>query len=183
MSGGNSADSDKLVQFYCCYLLASTVPRYKTHGYVGSTPNPIKRLRQHNGDLTQGAKKTTALQFEWVWQHPERSRHFGKHRLAYLSCGASSRSTVKPLSGSPKKFRRVVAPILVKDKVRIVNEMVRRPPWARWPLSVYIIEPGLVQQWTELERGCQRYQGITMKSGTLEELAPMFTGRKNGRGE
>ncbi|KAF9168652.1 Slx4p interacting protein [Mortierella sp. AD010] len=202
MSGGNSADSDKLVQFYCCYLLASTVPRYKTHGYVGSTPNPIKRLRQHNGDLTQGAKKTSkkrpwkmvmlvhgfptkiaALQFEWVWQHPERSRHFGKHRLAYLSCGASSRSTVKPLSGSPKKFRRVVAPILVKDKVRIVNEMVRRPPWARWPLSVYIIEPGLVQQWTELERGCQRYQGITMKSGTLEELAPMFTGRKNGRGE
>ena len=56
---GVGLERDPLIPFYCCYLLASTVPRYKTHAYVGSTPDPIKRLRQHNGDLTQGAKKTS----------------------------------------------------------------------------------------------------------------------------
>ncbi|KAF9273931.1 Slx4p interacting protein [Mortierella alpina] len=56
---GAGLERDPLIPFYCCYLLASTVARYKTHAYVGSTPDPVKRLRQHNGDLTQGAKKTS----------------------------------------------------------------------------------------------------------------------------
>lgn len=68
-----------------CYLL--TCPNSK-RCYIGYTTDPQRRLRQHNGDIKGGAKKTSryenwdivctiggfenyrqALRFEWKWQH------------------------------------------------------------------------------------------------------------------
>lgn len=69
---------------WSCYMLASTDGR-KT--YVGATVNPDRRLRQHNGEITGGARAThgrqwrriflvdgfdderAALRFEWRWKY------------------------------------------------------------------------------------------------------------------
>jgi structure-specific endonuclease subunit SLX1 len=66
-----------------CYMLRST-DRSKT--YVGATVNPNRRLRQHNGEISGGARATkgrhwqrvflvggfteerAALRFEWRWK-------------------------------------------------------------------------------------------------------------------
>lgn len=73
---------------YFVYLLTSTT---KNRTYVGCTCDLVRRLRQHNGEISGGAKytkygrpwkmicyvagfpdKRTAYQFEWRMHHPPR---------------------------------------------------------------------------------------------------------------
>ncbi|KAI8318791.1 hypothetical protein GQ54DRAFT_266466, partial [Martensiomyces pterosporus] len=75
-----STPAETACSFYCCYLLRSL--------------KPVRRLRQHNGEIAGGAAATrsrrpwemllivhgfpshaSALQFEWAWQNPHMSRH------------------------------------------------------------------------------------------------------------
>lgn len=79
--------------FCGCYLLRSLDPRHPATTYIGFTVNPLRRIRQHNGEIKGGANKTKgrrpwtfaalvhgfpsqheALQFEWAWQHPAKSK-------------------------------------------------------------------------------------------------------------
>ena len=69
-----------------CYMLASCDDK-RAKTYVGATIDPDRRLRQHNGELSGGAKATAgrvwkrrflvggfedekaALRFEWRWKY------------------------------------------------------------------------------------------------------------------
>lgn len=44
--------------FYACYLLKSTSTKLNNKTYIGSTPDPPRRIRQHNGLILGGAFKT-----------------------------------------------------------------------------------------------------------------------------
>ncbi|ETM03396.1 hypothetical protein L917_00378 [Phytophthora nicotianae] len=89
--------------FFACYLLTPVQPPQRLRcSYIGFTVAPTRRIRQHNGELVNGAKRTRkfrpwemiavvhgfpskfrALQFEWVWQHPQVSK-ISKTHLEYL---------------------------------------------------------------------------------------------------
>lgn len=77
-----------------CYILRTSNPLYGNHTYNGSTNNLIRRLRQHNSELTGGAKAThnkgpwkyyailtgfdtrlEALSCEWKIKHPTGHRN------------------------------------------------------------------------------------------------------------
>lgn len=74
---------------YYCYIICSLNPKFQNSTYNGSTNNLVRRLRQHNGEISGGAKatkykrpwkfiaiwegfdsKNEALSCEWRIKHP-----------------------------------------------------------------------------------------------------------------
>ncbi|KAL3423105.1 GIY-YIG catalytic domain-containing protein [Phlyctema vagabunda] len=148
--------------FYCCYLLRSTVSKSSTL-YIGSTPNPVRRLRQHNGIAKGGAVRTSrkslrpwemtcivtgfpshiaALQFEWAWQNPHITQHIP----------ADSRLTVatqKKRSGHPKRPR-----LSMTSGLSNLHLLLRVPSFARWPLEVRFFSEDVHKAWSRWMRDC-----------------------------
>jgi structure-specific endonuclease subunit SLX1 len=143
--------------FYACYLLKSlTTPAT----YIGSTPNPPRRLRQHNGEISAGARKTrvgrpwdmvmvvhgfpsriAALQFEWAWQNPWKTRHL----KAPPTDGGSGRGRALFVDGRGLST--------LKARVRVVRTMLATHPYSNWPLHVKLFNTEAVRAWQEASRG------------------------------
>ncbi|KZT64115.1 hypothetical protein DAEQUDRAFT_733083 [Daedalea quercina L-15889] len=141
-------------RFYACYLLKSIRTPRATATYIGSTPSPPRRIRQHNGEITQGAWKTkhnrpwvmqmivhgfpsrlTALQFEWAWQHPHLSRHLrSENGKAVFHMNSKSR--------------------YLSRNVSIARSMICSHPYNTWPLRVKLFTTEAEKAWNDASRDC-----------------------------
>lgn len=178
LTSRSSLLSHSFPSFYACYLLKSVRTPKSTATYIGSTPDPPRRIRQHNGEITQGAWKTSrnrpwamqaivhgfpsklsALQFEWAWQHPHRSRHLRDRDMAL-----NNRS-----------------PYSMNTRVRVLYAMVCSHPYNTWPLSIKLFTPEASHVWDatirtgvkagiELPHGfsfVHEFEGVDGKSGQI----------------
>ena len=119
---------------YHCYLLRSVASARSGASYVGFTTHPKRRIRQHNGEIKGGAKhtrrhrpwemacvvegfssKVAALQFEWAWQHPGRSKRIR--------------------AGGPISAKRSGG---FRGRLATMVAMLRLRPWCLMPLALLI---------------------------------------------
>lgn len=146
--------------FYACYLLRSTVRHASL--YVGSTPNPVRRLKQHNGKggavrtsreslrpwemtclVTGFPSKIAALQFEWAWQHTELTRHVSPNSRLN-----QPKTTVRisPKTGRPRK-RTTQSRQSLTDRLANLHLLLRASSFERWPLNVTFYAEDVFRVW------------------------------------
>lgn len=128
------------------YLLYCTNPKYSGRTYIGYTVDPKRRIKQHNAGKKHGGawktdnkgpwnmvlivhgfpNSTSALRFEWAWQHPHESR-----RLKHIPKKKSMQ----------KKFDFCLT---------VLSEMLKVGPWCRLPLTLRWLD----YEFSTRYRGC-----------------------------
>ncbi|KAJ1604457.1 holiday junction resolvase-like protein [Cryptosporidium canis] len=133
---------------YCYFLLSEAK---KKASYIGYSVNPCRRLRQHNGEIKKGAKKTkdgipwslgicvggfpdrvAALRFEWAWQHPNICKA--------TRDGIESWRIVKAKRTSENRRILNKRQWSIQQRVSILLCMTTLEPWRSMNLTIFVFK-------------------------------------------
>lgn len=103
-----------------CYILRNKQARFRHLTYNGSTNDPKRRLRQHNGEICGGAKYTSGR--GGGWEIYALLTGFVDHRNA-LSCEWAIKHTNAKPGKRPNEHCGMVGRIIG------LGEVLRRPKW------------------------------------------------------
>nr|6SEH_A Chain A, Structure-specific endonuclease subunit SLX1 [Thermothielavioides terrestris]6SEH_C Chain C, Structure-specific endonuclease subunit SLX1 [Thermothielavioides terrestris]6SEI_A Chain A, Structure-specific endonuclease subunit SLX1 [Thermothielavioides terrestris]6SEI_C Chain C, Structure-specific endonuclease subunit SLX1 [Thermothielavioides terrestris] len=178
---------------YTVYVLRSTVRHASL--YIGSTPNPPRRLKQHNGLVPGGAARTSrsslrpwemvalvsgfpsmvaALKFQWALTNPHLSVHIP-------SASRLTVATQTKANGRPQRPPRSLASVVAN-----LHLLLRVPSFARWPLRVHFFRRDVFAAWEKWcaaasERLRPSLAVVTDFEGGSEGLAGAVVGGEEGR--
>ncbi|RMZ68277.1 structure-specific endonuclease subunit SLX1 [Pyrenophora seminiperda CCB06] len=182
MTDGLKMDSRPIPAFYCCYLLRS---KNRKAFYIGSTPNPARRLGQHNGSSKGGAKRTSmqgkrpwemtcivtgflsryaALQFEWAWQNTHATRHIERDVRE-----AREDELRKGRKKNASPSRRSRPPMSLEARLKNLHHLLGVGSFSRWPLHLRFFARDVFSQW---EKHTSKLNTSRLRKSITIQLTP-----------
>lgn len=177
-------DLKPIPSFYCCYLLRSSTRPSSL--YIGSTPNPRRRLAQHNGEVKGGAARTSdsrfrpwemtclvagfpsqvaALQFEWAWQNAHLTRHIRNAERVSRSAYNNENLGNADRDQKPTKKPR----LSLRRSLENLRLLLYTPYFASWPIELCFLSQPVQQTWRVM---CERADNNIPTTIDIQTLLP-----------